>query len=54
MLMYVFQAAKATKYANYQRLCDGIFAVFTIIWFMSRLGVYPFYIIWRWVAESDI
>ncbi|KAH9640536.1 hypothetical protein HF086_001585 [Spodoptera exigua] len=40
-------AAKAAKYANYQRLCDSIFAVFTVLWIISRLVVYPFYIIWR-------
>ncbi|KAF9413888.1 hypothetical protein HW555_008038 [Spodoptera exigua] len=39
-------AAKAAKYANYQRLCDSIFAVFTVLWIISRLVVYPFYIIW--------
>ncbi|XP_050552881.1 ceramide synthase 6 isoform X2 [Spodoptera frugiperda] len=39
-------AAKAAKYANYQRLCDTIFAGFTVLWIVSRLFVYPFYIIW--------
>ncbi|XP_075983648.1 ceramide synthase 5-like isoform X2 [Anticarsia gemmatalis] len=37
--------AKAAKYANYQRFCDMVFAVFTVLWIVSRLGVYPFYII---------
>lgn len=35
------EAAKVTKYANYQKLCDGIFAVFTIIWIITRMGCYP-------------
>lgn len=35
------EAAKITKYANYQKLCDAIFAVFTIIWIITRLGFYP-------------
>ncbi|XP_050353367.1 ceramide synthase 5 isoform X1 [Nymphalis io] len=39
-------AAKASKYANYQKLCDAIFAVFTVLWIVTRLGIYPFYIIW--------
>ncbi|GBP45833.1 Ceramide synthase 6 [Eumeta japonica] len=39
-------AAKATKYANYQKLCDVLFAMFTVLWIVTRLGVYPFYIIW--------
>ncbi|XP_049879536.1 ceramide synthase 5-like isoform X3 [Pectinophora gossypiella] len=40
------EATKAAKYANYQKLCDVIFAVFTVLWIMTRLGFYPFYIIW--------
>lgn len=35
------EAAKVTKYANYQKLCDGIFAIFTIIWIITRMGFYP-------------
>lgn len=35
------EAAKITKYANYQKLCDCIFAFFTIIWIITRLGFYP-------------
>ncbi|XP_045770696.1 ceramide synthase 5-like isoform X1 [Maniola jurtina] len=40
------EAAKAAKYANYQKLCDAIFTVFTVLWIVTRLGIYPFYIIW--------
>lgn len=36
-----------TKYANYQKLCDCIFGVFTVLWIVTRLGIFPFYIIWR-------
>ncbi|XP_026333817.1 ceramide synthase 5-like isoform X2 [Hyposmocoma kahamanoa] len=39
-------AAKAAKYAAYQRLCDTIFAIFTVLWVVTRLGFFPFYIIW--------
>lgn len=35
------EAAKITKYANYQKLCDAIFGFFTIIWIVTRLGFYP-------------
>ncbi|XP_017466150.1 PREDICTED: ceramide synthase 6 isoform X2 [Rhagoletis zephyria] len=38
---YPHQAAKLTKYAKYQKLCDFIFAVFTIVWIVTRLGFYP-------------
>lgn len=35
------EAAKITKYANYQKLCDAIFALLTIVWIVTRLGFYP-------------
>ncbi|XP_066153700.1 ceramide synthase 6 [Euwallacea fornicatus] len=39
------EAAKITKYAGYQKLCDVIFAIFTVLWIVTRLGFYPFWII---------
>lgn len=38
------EAAKMAKYANYQTLCDWIFAIFTLIWIITRTGMYPFVI----------
>ncbi|XP_067638271.1 ceramide synthase 6 isoform X2 [Eurosta solidaginis] len=35
------EAAKLTKYAKYQKLCDFIFAIFTVVWIATRLGFYP-------------
>lgn len=35
------EAAKLTKYANFQKACDCIFAVFTVVWIVTRLGFYP-------------
>lgn len=37
------------KYANYQKVCDIIFVIFTILWIVTRIGVYPFWIIYRYV-----
>ncbi|KAK9754229.1 TLC domain [Popillia japonica] len=39
------EAAKMAKYAGYQRICDAIFAFFTVLWIVTRLGVFPFWII---------
>jgi len=36
------------KYANYQKVCDCVFAIFTILWIGTRMGVYPFWIIHRY------
>lgn len=35
------EAAKITKYAQYQKVCDAIFAVFFVVWIVTRLGCYP-------------
>ncbi|XP_063388633.1 ceramide synthase 6-like isoform X3 [Cydia fagiglandana] len=48
------EAAKATKYAGYQRFCDCVFAVFTVLWIVTRLGIYPFYIIWSTVIRAPM
>lgn len=39
-------AAKAAKYSVYQKVCDTLFALFVVLWIGTRLGLYPFYIIW--------
>ncbi|XP_055706310.1 ceramide synthase 6 [Phlebotomus papatasi] len=35
------EAAKLTKYASYQKVCDAIFAIFTVVWIVTRLGFFP-------------
>ncbi|KAI5642617.1 TLC domain-containing protein [Phthorimaea operculella] len=40
------EMAKATKYANYQKLCDILFVVFVVLWLITRIYFYPFHIIW--------
>lgn len=41
------EAAKMAKYANYQKTCDIIFGIFTILWIITRLGLFPFWIIYN-------
>ncbi|CAK1589947.1 unnamed protein product [Parnassius mnemosyne] len=50
----LLDAAKAAKYANYQKLCDGMFAIFTVLWIVTRLGIYPFYIIWSTTIRAPM
>lgn len=38
------EAAKMAKYSGYQKICDVIFALFTVIWISTRLGFYPYII----------
>lgn len=39
------ESLKLAKYANYQTLCDILFGIFTVVWIVMRLGVFPFWII---------
>ncbi|XP_061534611.1 ceramide synthase 5-like [Phycodurus eques] len=46
------EAAKLANYAKYQRLCDGLFVVFSISFFIARLVIFPFWIIHSVLIES--
>jgi ceramide synthetase len=35
--------AKLANYAKYQRICDTGFVVFSIVFFITRLVIYPFW-----------
>lgn len=39
------EAAKMAKYAGYQKLCDTMFAILTVLWIVTRIGIYPFWIV---------
>ncbi|KAJ0173276.1 hypothetical protein K1T71_011452 [Dendrolimus kikuchii] len=40
------EAVKAAKYANYQKLCDSLFLALIVVWIISRVVIFPFYLIW--------
>lgn len=40
------EAAKMAKYAYYQKVCDALFGIFTIIWLITRLIVFPCWILY--------
>ncbi|XP_077457407.1 ceramide synthase 5-like [Stigmatopora argus] len=46
------EAAKLSNYAKYQRLCDGLFVMFSISFFIARLVIFPFWIIHSVLIES--
>lgn len=37
----LLEAAKFLKYANLQKACDIVFGLFTVLWIVTRLGLYP-------------
>ncbi|KAK2706250.1 ceramide synthase 6-like isoform X2 [Artemia franciscana] len=39
------EGAKLMRYIRYTKACDIFFAIFTLIWIVSRLGYFPFWII---------
>jgi len=46
------EAAKMAKYANYQKVCDALFVIFTLLWITTRLGVYTMWIIYSTSIEA--
>jgi len=46
------EAAKMCKYTNYQKLCDLLFACFALTWVVTRLGVYPTWILYSTTIEA--
>uniref|UniRef100_A0A8P4KFA7 Ceramide synthase 5 n=1 Tax=Dicentrarchus labrax TaxID=13489 RepID=A0A8P4KFA7_DICLA len=46
------EAAKLANYAKFQRLCDGLFVVFSISFFLTRLVIYPFWVVHSVLFES--
>ncbi|XP_061591909.1 ceramide synthase 5-like [Cololabis saira] len=46
------EAAKLANYAKYQRLCDSLFVVFSLIFFLTRLIIFPFWIVSSVLFES--
>ncbi|XP_065157354.1 ceramide synthase 6-like [Atheta coriaria] len=41
----ILEAAKMTKYAKCQRICDCMFVIFVPLWTGTRIGVYPLWIL---------
>nr|KAF6494179.1 ceramide synthase 5 [Rousettus aegyptiacus] len=40
---FLLEAAKLANYAKYQRLCDTLFVIFSAVFMVTRLGIYPFW-----------
>lgn len=48
----LLEAAKMAKYAGYPKFFYSFFIMFTVLWIVTRLGLYPFWIIRRWLCEK--
>ena len=49
---YWMESAKLAKYLKYPRLCDTLFVIFTIVWFMTRTGLFPFHVLYSAIIDS--
>ncbi|XP_073325362.1 ceramide synthase 5 [Pagrus major] len=49
---FLLEAAKLANYAKYQRLCDFLFIVFSVVFFITRLVIYPIWILNSTMFES--
>ncbi|KAG2459665.1 CERS6 synthase, partial [Polypterus senegalus] len=48
----LLEAAKMANYAKCQRLCDVLFVMFALVFIITRLGIYPIWILNTTVFES--
>uniref|UniRef100_A0A1B6DU08 TLC domain-containing protein n=1 Tax=Clastoptera arizonana TaxID=38151 RepID=A0A1B6DU08_9HEMI len=46
------EAAKMAKYSKYQRICDIIFAIFTVTWIVTRLIIFPVKILYSTTIKA--
>ncbi|KAH0821138.1 hypothetical protein GEV33_001653 [Tenebrio molitor] len=46
------EAAKVAKYADYHATCTAIFCFFTVVWVVTRLGIFPFWIIKHTLTDA--
>lgn len=49
---FLLEAAKLANYAKYQRLCDFLFIVFGVVFFITRLVIYPIWVLNSTMFES--
>ncbi|XP_023391171.1 ceramide synthase 5 [Pteropus vampyrus] len=49
---FLLEAAKLANYAKYQRLCDTLFVIFSAVFMVTRLVIYPFWILNTTLFES--
>lgn len=46
------ELAKLAKYAKFDKICEIVYGFFTMSWFVSRLGIYPSWILYSTTVEA--
>ncbi|KAF6024670.1 hypothetical protein EB796_017032 [Bugula neritina] len=50
---YLLEGAKLFKYLNKRLLCDITFGIFTLMWAVTRLTMYPYVILWTTIVDAS-
>ena len=48
----LLELAKMFRYINYQRTCDSIFAMFSLVWVVTRCAIYPAHILYSTLYDA--
>eukprot|EP00092_Neocalanus_flemingeri_P016011 GFUD01017330.1.p1 GENE.GFUD01017330.1~~GFUD01017330.1.p1 ORF type:complete len:371 (+),score=80.29 GFUD01017330.1:434-1546(+) len=48
----LLELAKLFRYARYKKTCDAVFLVFSIVWVVTRCGVFPLWILYSTLFEG--
>jgi len=51
---YILELAKLLKYLKWHKVCDALFVLFTVVWFLTRILFYPFRIIRSALFEGHV
>lgn len=46
------QLAKMSIYSGHKAFCDAVFAIFAILWIITRVGIYPLWIVYSTAIEA--
>jgi ceramide synthetase len=49
---HLLELAKLCRYVKYRKLCDAIFALFSVIWIVTRCGIYPSWILYSTLHDA--
>ncbi|XP_067932408.1 ceramide synthase 5-like [Watersipora subatra] len=53
MVDWMLEFAKLNRYLNNTRLCDFLFGLFTISWFITRLVMFPYFILYTTSVDAS-
>jgi len=49
---HLLELAKLFRYASYRKTCDAVFVIFSVVWVVTRCGVYPSWILYSTLYDA--